>query len=194
MKNLFPSGSSRLVCDREIQLRREIVATMRLRTAWRNAACRQVTLNRASTGNPRPPGANLPHPTFGYLGDRGVDSGERTTRILLISDYDGLRLSCERLLRKHGYHVDSMNSHRCLAIQEIPPFDIAVLCQSVQCDLVPVLSHVLRDRNPACCLLRVASLLSGIESGFDLRVDGFGGPAAFLAALDSLAHAPRQSA
>lgn len=182
-----------LACDREIQLRMEIVATMRLRALWRNAARCQLTSIRPPAGNSQPADEN-PSPNLPQSHSRSSGPGEHITRILLISDYDGLRSSCDRLLRKHGYRVDSITSPYCLQAKDLPAFDIAILCQSVECDRVPLLSRVLRDRNPGCCLLRVASLLSGIESGFDLRIDGFGGPAAFLAAIEHLVHRPRKSA
>lgn len=192
MANLS-SKYSGFVCDRETQLRREIVATMRLRAMWRNLSRRQLAPNRTSEGNlnaarPTPP----PHAVRQGGGD--PVPGEHITRILLISDYDGLRISSERLLRKNGYEVESMTSRACLDATDLPVFDIAVLCQSVECNRVLLLSYVLRHFNPNCCLLRVASLVASMETGFDLRVDGLGGPAAFLAAVDTLVHRPRKTA
>lgn len=193
MSDLSSSKNSSLASDREIQLRRETLAAMRLRALWRHAARRHSASSGASTQGSQP-GSGLPGKNSGRAPSSPSDSGEHTTRILLISDYDGLRSSSERLLRKHGYEVVAMTSQQCLGAADLPQFDIAVLCQSIECDRVPYLSRALRHRNPDCWLLRVASLLSGIESGFDARVDAFGGPAAFLATVDHLIHGPRKSA
>lgn len=178
-------------CDRETELRMEIVAAMRIRDRLRPVARRQPLSCHASGGSAHSDAAGLSRHPIRH-DSNSVDSGGHATRILIVSDYDGLRSSCERLLRKNGYSVDSMSSHSCLAAPILPKFDIAVLCQSVEFARVNQLRHLLRDRYPGCSLLRVASLLSGIETGFDLRIDGFGGPAAFLAAIESLVRSSRK--
>lgn len=110
---------------------------------------------------------------------------DRRTRILLISDYEGLRFSRELLLRKHGYDVEALSSGQFLAKSELCQCDLAILCQSLESDRALLIGAILRRTEPGTVLLRVHPFRRGLEPEFDLCVAGFDGPGVLLNVLQA---------
>lgn len=108
---------------------------------------------------------------------------DRRTRILLVSDYEGLRFSRELLLRKHGYDVETMSSGQFLAKRELCQCDLAILCQSLESDRALLVGAILRRAEPSIALLRVHPFRRSLEPEFDLSVEGFDGPGVLLNVL-----------
>lgn len=113
------------------------------------------------------------------------DPADRRTRILLISDYGGLRFSRELLLRKHGYAVEVMSSSQFLEKKELCHCDLAILCQSLESDRALLIGAILRRTEPGTAQLRVHPFRRGLEPEFDLCVDGFDGPGVLLNVLQA---------
>lgn len=132
--------------------------------------------------------------------DTGIEGGQdrepadRRTRILLISDYDGLRFSRELLLRKQGYEVEAMSGSQFLARKELCHCDLAILCQSLDSDRALLIGAILRRTEPGTAQLRVHPFRRGLEPEFDLCVDGFDGPGVLLNVLQTFVYAHPKSA
>jgi CheY-like chemotaxis protein len=189
MSSLLSRNRNTSASAREIQLLRETVATMMLRIQLRkrsgpeyateHRAFRPVSLPSGGPDSPQETGAGQ---------SSTCEPGGHRTRILLISDYEGLRYSRELLLRKQGYQVQSMTSGEFLARPASCPCDLAILCQSLESDRALLISAILRRTLPASALLRVYPFRTGLEPEFELGVDGFDGPAVLLDVLRTYVH------
>lgn len=172
-----------LASAREIQLLRETVATMMLRAGLGTRLGSQHATSHASFPDCSPeldkPGSAI------QRGDQtgGCEPGERRPRILLVSDYDGLRHARELILSKQGYDVVSMTSGELLAKPGSCRCDLVILCQSLESDRARLIGAILRRTLPSCALLRVYPCRMGPEPVFDLGIDGFDGPAVLLDVL-----------
>src|SRR5260370_41656400 len=109
-RHRFSPHTDESQCERATQLRREAVAAMKLRSA---------TTLRFTRGSCNAADAFAP----------GKEA--RQTRILAISDYEGLRASREQVLRLDGYQVESVQSTTTFDDAWVRLFDVAILCQSV---------------------------------------------------------------
>jgi len=181
MSSIASKGRNTLAVAREIELLRETVATMILRTELQKRSASeqpggQMSCRDHSREVRRHNG--IDEAGVGNTGDH--QPAERQTRILLISDYEGLRYSRERVLRQQGYAVESMTSGEFLAKPGAIRCDLVILCQSLESDRALHIGAILRRTQPAPALLRVYPVRMGFEPEFDLGVDGFDGPAVLL--------------
>lgn len=179
---LFQDQST-FLSARVLQLRRETIAAMRLRTT--KASTSRVHRNATE----REPHLMIPGRSSGLKTAWSWKfADERVTRILSISDYDGLRLSREQLLRREGYYVESVLSTACLDVGWVRSFDVGILCQSVEIERAIRLAELLRRYNPSILLLRVHPyrVRRDVHAYFDLDVEGIAGPKGFLEAIERL--------
>jgi len=106
-------------------------------------------------------------------------------RILSISDDDGLRYSRELLLAKDGYETESMTSNTALSISRVKsanPFDIALICRSVDPERALAICSTLRRYNPGIQILCISPLENRMEAyGGDLEI--LSGPEPVLEAI-----------
>ena len=106
-------------------------------------------------------------------------------RILSISDDDGLRFSRELLLTRDGYETTSVTSSAALSLLSARPFDIALICRSVDPERAVAVTELLRNQNPAIQIVCVAP----IEDRHDSRDADFevaSGPQPLLDAIRAL--------
>lgn len=184
-----------LAAAREIELLRETVATMILRTELQKRSASEQPAGRGSCRDRSPEvkrQSDIAEAGLGNAGDR--QPADRRTRILLISDYEGLRYSRELLLGKQGYDVHSVTSGEFLAAPDSFRCDVVILCQSLESDRALLVSLVLRRAQPTPALMRVYPFRIGCEPVFDLGVDGFDGPAVLLDVLQTYVHAHSHAA
>ncbi len=159
------SPENEVPCERAIQLRREAIAAMKLRTA---STLRFVHSSRMAENAPV--------------------RATRQSRILVISDYEGLRSSREQVLRLAGFHVESISSRVIFEDAWVKSFDIAVLCQSVEPERAARIAVLLRKANPCVALLRVNPSQASIEprSLFDFEMEALAGPHGLLKAIEAI--------
>jgi hypothetical protein len=159
------SPKNEVPCERAIQLRREAIAAMKLRSA---STVRYVN------------GSRIP--------ESGPVRVTRQTRILAISDYEGLRSSREQVLRLEGFHVESASSRAVFEDSWVRSFDIAILCQSVEPDRAVRIAVLLRQANPCIALMRVNPSQASTEpqSLFDCEMDALAGPLGLLKAIEAI--------
>jgi hypothetical protein len=110
------------------------------------------------------------------------------TRILTISDYEGLRMSREQVLRLAGFYVEAVSSRAVFENSWITSFDIAVLCQSVEPARAIRIAELLRQANPCIALLRINPSQASVEdpSLFDLEIEALAGPRGLLKAIEAI--------
>ncbi|KAA6458292.1 hypothetical protein DYQ86_20460 [Acidobacteria bacterium AB60] len=115
------------------------------------------------------------------------------TRILAVSDYDGLRRSREQVLRLEGFQVESVSSQASFEAAWVRTFDIAVLCQSVEPRDAAKIAKALRLANRGITIVRINSLPveAASPSLFDYEMDAFAGPQGILKAMEAIGHRPR---
>ena len=108
------------------------------------------------------------------------------TRILAISDYEGLRRSREQVLRLEGFQVESVNSRTLIGIAWVRSFDMAIFCQSVEEARAVRLAELLRRHNSKIMLLRINPSHAGGEGGslFDCEMEALAGPRGLLRAIE----------
>ncbi|MFP5236999.1 MAG: hypothetical protein ACLGSD_13955 [Acidobacteriota bacterium] len=161
---------------------RETVATMMLRI--RHRAESEYPIESIARQQEKP-GYNGPGAAMdGRLQTPGErDTVERRTRILLISDYEGLRTSREVLLRKQGYDVRAITSAEFLEKPDSCQGDLAILCQSLESGRARAVGEILRRKCHGLSLLRIYPCRTSLEPVFDLGVDGFDGPEVLLDVL-----------
>ena len=159
------SPQNEVPCERAVQLRKEVIAAMKLRAA---STLRFVHSSRMAENAPV--------------------RATRQSRILVISDYEGLRSSREQVLRLEGFHVEAISSRVIFEDLWVKSFDIAVLCQSVEPDRAARIAGLLREANPCIALLRVNPSQASIDprSLFDFEMDALAGPRGLLKAIDEL--------
>ena len=118
------------------------------------------------------------------------DAGQ--TRILAISDYEGLRTSREQVLQLQGFHVESVTSRAVFRESWIRTFDIAVLCQSIEPADAMKIARLLRRANPNIALLRVNPCQASMErqSLFDYEMDALAGPDGLLQGIEMIGRKP----
>ncbi len=161
----IPPQKGKLHSERAIQLRREAVAAMKLRSP---AIPRCVTGARKLT--------NV----------AAANSNVRTTRILAISDYEGLRTSREELLQRAGFHVESVPGNVRLDGSWVETFDLAILCQSIDPSRVSKITQSLRRANPNILIVRINPTQAAMaaHTPFDVELEGLSGPQGLLRAIE----------
>lgn len=113
-------------------------------------------------------------------------NAKENLRILFVCDDDAIRFSREPLLTEAGYEVKWLPSNASLNAASIRCFDVAIICQSVNWKRAAHLSASLRRLNPAINTLRVNTLRSAMESGFNVDCGMVTGPGSLVKVLDSL--------
>lgn len=159
-----------LLFERAIQLRRETIAAMKLRST---SALRCLSDSRVSVEAKAPPRS----------------AGQ--TRIMAISDYEGLRTSREQVLSLEGFLVESVSSSAVFEDSWIKSFDIAVVCQSIEAEDAVRIARLLRRANPCIAILRVnpsQANMANMEnrSLFTYEMDALAGPCGLLHAIEVL--------
>ncbi|HWE85439.1 MAG TPA: hypothetical protein VG267_10875 [Terracidiphilus sp.] len=156
---------------RELQLRRETLAAMKMRGSLpdRGRTCyvRSDLLAQAT----------------------GSRAGQPLAlRVLSISDYDGLRLSRELLLTQAGYSAESHSSSSCLDVLATQSFQIAILCHSVAPELAARIAEMLHCYHPRIRVLRLHSSERNASLYFDRELDCFSSPEELLRVLSEETH------
>lgn len=174
---------------RELQLRREIVATMKLRAAKSCGRGLSVPLadQRASRKDrTTDDGASRQAPGDAQGGRKSAPS-PKDIQILAISDYDGLRTSRELVLRRYGYQVISCGSHSVGTELDPVLFQVAILCQSIEATWARRLTGVLKSLNPDLLILRIRPCRFDFETGYDATMEAFEHPDTLLQRVRFLA-------
>jgi hypothetical protein len=167
VSNRTSNQKHELLFERAIQLRRETIAAMKLRSI---SAVRRIADAQVSA-------------------DAGVQvRSAGQTRILAISDYEGLRISREQVLRLEGFLIESVSSGAVLEDSWMKLFDIAILCQSIESEDAVRIARLLRRANPRIAILRVNPSQANMENcpPFDYEMDALAGPHGLLHALEVL--------
>ncbi len=152
--------------ERAIQLRKEAVAAMKLRSG----PALRCFLGSQSASNAVAPKRE-----------------SRQARILAISDYEGLRTSREQVLRQEGFQVESVTSQTLMGIAWVRSFDIAIFCQSVERVRAVRLADLLRRYNSKIVLLRITpQAIHESGSWFDFEMEAFAGPCGLLSAIEMI--------
>ena len=118
----------------------------------------------------------------------------RPSRLISISDDDSLRYSREMILRNDGYEIVSISSHALLEDLLQTPFDVAIICQSVESGRGDRMIETLRQRNPGIRVLRITRDRNGALYPFEVEFEVPAGPTALLQALAALRGEVRRSA
>ncbi len=112
-------------------------------------------------------------------------------RILSVSDDEVLGFSREMVLRCEGYEVESVSSREYLAAPRSRHYDLAIVCQSVDPRHAGLIVAMLRRHLSLVRVMRLNSVASGQESGYDLMFDALSGPSCLLEAVQQVASRPR---
>lgn len=150
-------------CARKIELRREIIAVMRLRGLFDRTGRRTRTAPR----NESRPSLDAPQIIV-------------PIRILSICDYDGLRVARELLLNQEGYSTESYASSDSFDALSGQIFHLAILCHSVAQQQAIRIADMLHRYNSRILVLRLGNSDPRCSSSFDCEVDGFTGPGKLL--------------
>jgi len=113
-------------------------------------------------------------------------SSRKSIRILSICDDDGIRISRELVLRQEGYEVESITSSVTWDPRLAGCFHIAILCHTLPPAEAAQWATLLRQGNPGVRVLRVHSIRSRSEGLYDVDCEVLSGPAALLAAIQTL--------
>ena len=150
---------------RQNQLRRELVAAMRLR--------RSIDGSHAS----RP---SLPVASRQSRGSISIAGVPRAARILSICDYDGLRLARELLLNQEGYIAESHSSVDSLDTLDVAGFRLAILCQSVAQKRAVHIAEMLHRNNSGIQVMRLSRWQPAGDPCFDFELDSHTEPGKLL--------------
>lgn len=160
------SAKRRSFSIRELQLRRETIAVMKLRGSLpyhsNNLHLRSDAVS----------------PCFAGGGSRG--DNPQPIRILSISDYDGLRVSRELLLAQTGYCTESCASSAHFDVLAVRRFHIAVLCHSIAADRAIRIAELLHRDHPRIRVLRLNPSERSGTPCFDQDLDCFISPEELL--------------
>lgn len=158
---MLSSGKTSL-CARELQLRRETLAAMKLRSMQDRGRSRHSRLDpavqRADSRACVPP----------------------ALRVLTVSDYEGLRLSRQLILEQAGFRAESCTSSSRFEVFAVRKFHIAILCHSVPSDCAIRIAEMLHRYQPRICVVRLDSSERSGSPFFDRELDLFTPPEEFL--------------
>ncbi|HKF46731.1 MAG TPA: hypothetical protein VKB38_05190 [Terracidiphilus sp.] len=172
---------------REVELRREIVAAMRLRRDKSVPAYPAAgSLRQMTSPLARPGERKSVRMAESPLVARSMDAPASEVWILEVSDYEGLRSSRQLLLEGAGYRVASVGSRDVLDADWVRRFDIAIVCQSVEPESAENVTAKLRRYHPAIQILRIHSPRSQPHPAFDMEMEGLAGPEALFDAVRKL--------
>lgn len=157
---------SHIVRGRELKLRGETLAAMKLAGA----------LGRPAPQKSAGPGAHA------VLDRLPVDTGE-PVRILCISDYEGLRISRELLLRQAGFYPESCLSATPLDVFAARRFPVALLCHSVPHERAVCIAGVLHRYHSRISVVRLNSCDPMGEPYFDRELECPASPEELLRVL-----------
>jgi hypothetical protein len=113
-------------------------------------------------------------------------SSRKSVRILSICDDEGIRISRELVLRQEGYEVESITSSTVWDPRLAVCFHVAVLCHTLAPSEAANWAMLLRQENPGIRVLRVYCIRSRSENLYDVDCEVLSGPAALLAAIQTL--------
>jgi DNA-binding NarL/FixJ family response regulator len=121
-------------------------------------------------------------------------NSEPTRWLISICDDDGLRYSRELILRHADYEVVSVSSNATLEQLTSRPFDIAIICQSVEAGRAEQILEILKFHNAEIRVLCINSYPNRLRYavGVDYQVPGR--PTALLQAVAALRGEVRRSA
>ncbi len=106
-------------------------------------------------------------------------------RILSISDDDGLRFSRELLLKNEGYETESMTSNAALSIPVTGPFDIALICRSVDPERATAITNQLRNAHSEIHVVCIAPMQNeSVNNAADVEISP--GPEPLLEAVRTI--------
>lgn len=113
-------------------------------------------------------------------------SDKKKLRVLYVCDDDAVRFKHELMLEEAGYEVAWLPSNGSFRTANIRSFQAAILCQSLDWKRAALLSTQLRRFHPSIDILRVNTLRSEMENGFDVDCEIVAGPEFLIDILDSL--------
>ncbi|HEX3941896.1 MAG TPA: hypothetical protein VHX11_10485 [Acidobacteriaceae bacterium] len=114
--------------------------------------------------------------------------------LISICDDDGLRYSRELILRHADYKVVSVSSNATLEQLTSRPFDIAILCQSVEAERAERIVEILKRENAAIRVLGINSYPTRLRYAVGVEYESPGRPTALLQAVAALRGEVRRSA
>lgn len=175
---------------RELQLRCEIVAAMKLRAT---KSCRKLSVSLVdSRGTEWCEYGSREHEAGGQISvrlDRRFESAfeANAIHILAVSDYEALRTSRELVLRQFGYQVASCGSQSVGNLLDPASFHIVILCQSVDHATARRIASVLKSLNPTVLILRIRPFRIDLGDCYDATMEAFDDPHTLLQRVRFLA-------